>query len=188
MIIVLLGPPGAGKGTQADMICRSKELFHFSTGDILRSEAEKKSVIGEEIASIINSGQLVSDDIIIKIVEKILNNQLKKNNGILFDGFPRNLDQAEAFDELLSNKGKKIDCVLHLKIDKDEVVKRIEKRQKEEDRRDDNIKVLESRIEVYLKETRPLINLYKKKNILKIIDGMQSIDEVSLSINKNLNT
>ena len=186
MIIILLGPPGAGKGTQAKKICESKKLFHFSTGDILRNEVKQKSSIGKKIESIINAGKLVSDDIILDIVEKIISDEFSKNKGILFDGFPRNLDQANSFEKLLEKKKKKINLVLHLVIEKDEIIKRIQKRQEEENREDDNIEVLKSRIDVYLQETTPLIELYKKKNILKILDGMQSIEKVSRDINKSL--
>ena len=104
MIVVLLGPPGAGKGTQANIICKSKDLFHFSTGDILRNEVKKSSEIGKKIEKIINAGQLVGDDIIIQIVEKIISEKIVNNKGILFDGFPRNLDQAKAFEDLLKKK------------------------------------------------------------------------------------
>ena len=184
MIVVLLGPPGAGKGTQANIICKSKELFHFSTGDILRGEVEKKSEIGQKIENIINAGKLVGDEIIVQIVEKNLSEQLSKNKGILFDGFPRNLDQAYTFGELLKKKKQKINCVIHILIDKEEIIKRIRKRQSEENREDDNIDVLKSRINVYLKETTPLIDLYKKKNVLKALNGMQSIENVSKDICK----
>ena len=187
MIIVLLGPPGAGKGTQAKKICQSKELFHFSTGDILRNEVKQKSSIGQKIESIINAGKLVRDDIILSIVEKIIFEESLENKGILFDGFPRNFDQANLFERLLKKKEKKIDLVLHLQIEKDEIIKRIQKRQLEENREDDNIKVLISRIDVYLNETRPLIDLYKKKNILKTFDGMRSINDISKDIDKVLN-
>ena len=111
MIIILLGPPGAGKGTQAKKICESKKLFHFSTGDILRNEVKQKSSIGKKIESIINAGKLVSDDIILDIVEKIITDEFSKNKGILFDGFPRNLDQANSFEKLLKKKEKKL--ILH---------------------------------------------------------------------------
>ena len=155
MIVVLLGPPGAGKGTQANIICKSKDLFHFSTGDILRNEVKKSSEIGKKIEKIINAGQLVGDDIIIQIVEKIISEKIVNNKGILFDGFPRNLDQAKAFEDLLKKKNKDIDYVIHLIIDKN--------------------------------ETSPLIDLYKKKNILKPIDGMQSVEKVSQNIEVELN-
>ena len=101
MIIALLGPPGAGKGTQAKKICQSKELFHFSTGDILRNEVKQKSSIGQKTESIINAGKLVSNDIILSIVEKIISEESSENKGILFDGFPRNMDQANLFERLL---------------------------------------------------------------------------------------
>jgi len=186
MIVVLLGPPGAGKGTQANIICKSKELFHFSTGDILRGEVEKKSEIGQKIENIINAGKLVGDEIIVQIVEKILSEQLSKNKGILFDGFPRNLDQAYTFGELLKKKKQKIGCVIHILIDKEEIIKRIQKRQSEENREDDSIAVLKSRIDVYLKETTPLLDLYKKENVLKTLNGMQSIENVSKDVCKSI--
>ena len=185
MIIVLLGPPGAGKGTQAKKICQSKELFHFSTGDILRSEVKQKSSIGHKIESIINAGKLVSNNIILSIVEKIIFEESSENKGILFDGFPRNMDQANLFERLLEKKEKKIDLVLHLQIEKDEIIKRIKKRQAEENREDDSIEVLKSRIDVYLQETTPLIDLYKKQNILKTLNGTQSIEDVSNDMNKS---
>ena len=186
MIVVLIGPPGAGKGTQANILCKSKELFHFSTGDILRDEIKKKSEIGQKIESIINAGKLVGDEIIIKIVEKILSEELSRNNGVLFDGFPRNIDQARGFDEVLKKKNQKIDRVIHIVIDKEEIIKRIQKRQSEENRDDDNVDVLKSRLDVYLKETTPLIDLYKKKNILKTLDGMQAIESVSNDMSKSI--
>ena len=175
MIIILLGPPGAGKGTQAKIICQSKELFHFSTGDILRNEVKQKSSIGQEIESIINAGKLVSDKVILSIVERIISEESS-----------RNLDQANSFGRFLVKKEKKINVVLHILIEKDEILKRIQKRKEEENREDDNIEVLKSRIDVYLQETTPLIELYKKQNILKTLDGMQSIEKVSRDINKSL--
>ena len=184
MIVVLLGPPGAGKGTQAKKICKSKGFFNFSTGDILRNEIKQGTTIGKKINLIINAGKLVGDDIILDIVEKIISNESAKNKGILFDGFPRNLDQAHTFGELLKKKKQKIDCVIHILIDKEEIIKRIQKRQSEENREDDSIGVLKSRIDVYLKETTPLIDLYKKKNVLKALNGMQSIENVSKDICK----
>ena len=188
MIVILLGPPGAGKGTQAKVICESKNLFHFSTGDILRNEVETKSEIGKKIENIINSGKLVGDDIIIEIVEKIISQEeISANKGILFDGFPRNLDQARAFEELLKKKKKKIDCVIHLVIDQSEIIKRIQKRQTEENRKDDNVEILKSRIEVYLKETSPLVDMYKKKSILKALNGMKNVSDVTKDIDIALN-
>ena len=187
MIAIMLGPPGAGKGTQAGIVCKSKKLFHFSTGNILRNEIKQKSKVGQKIKNIINAGKLVEDEIIIEIVEKIISKELSRNKGMLFDGFPRNIDQAQAFEKLIEKKKQKIDCVNHLLINKGEIIKRIQKRQLEENREDDNIKVLISRIDVYLNETRPLIDLYKKKNILKTFNGMRSINDISKDIDKALN-
>ena len=140
----------------------------------------------KKIESIINAGKLVGDEIIIKIVEKILSEELSRNKGILFDGFPRNVDQARGFEELLKKKKQKIDCVIHILIDEEEIIKRIQKRQSEENRDDDNVDVLKSRLDVYLKETTPLIDLYKKNNILKTLDGMQAIESVSNDMSKSI--
>ena len=186
MLLVLLGPPGAGKGTQAKLIVKKKNLFHFSTGDILRNEVTKQSDIGKKIENIINEGNLVSDQIILSIVDKVVSENSSKFNGILFDGFPRNLEQANAFDDLLGKRKKKIDLVLHISIEKDEIITRIKKRQSEESRKDDNLEVVNSRINVYYNETKPLIDKYKKKNILKTLNGMQSIDDVNKDVFKSI--
>ena len=182
MLIVLLGPPGAGKGTQSKKICETMNLFHFSTGDILRNEVKEKTEIGLKIESIINAGNLVGDEIILEIVKKILKNELGKNKGILYDGFPRNFDQANAFESLLKDMKKKINFVIHLSVDHHEILKRIEKRQIDENREDDDVKVLKSRMNVYSNETMPLVDLYEKKNILKTINGMKTVEEVNNDI------
>ena len=139
MIIVLLGPPGSGKGTQAELVCKKFNFFHFSTGNILRNEVKEKTKIGQEIESIINAGKLISDKIIIQIVDNKITEKLGHYKGFLFDGFPRNLDQAQALDTLLNKGNQTLSTVIQLYVDEKEAVKRIQKRKLEEKRQDDNV-------------------------------------------------
>lgn len=184
MFLILLGPPGAGKGTQAELLCKNHNFFHFSTGNILRDEINNKTLIGKKIKEIINEGKLVSDSIIIKIVDNVITKELPLNKGILLDGFPRNLSQALALNSLLKKKKYSINCVIHIVIDNSEIVKRIKKRKGIEGRQDDNINILKSRLDVYLKETKPLMNHYKKEKKIFDVNGMQTIDNVNKDINK----
>ena len=186
MIIVLLGPPGSGKGTQAELICKKFGFFHFSTGNILRNEVKKKTKIGKEIELIINAGKLISDKIIIKIVDNKISKQLKLYKGFLFDGFPRNLSQAKAFDILLGKNNQSITSVIQLSVHEEEVSKRIQKRKLEEKREDDNENVLKSRLDVYFDETKPLLDFYQKKNKLNKINGTQIINDVNDQINSHI--
>ena len=186
MIIVLLGPPGSGKGTQAELICKKFGFFHFSTGNILRNEVKKKTKIGKEIELIINAGKLISDKIIIKIVDNQISKQLKLYKGFLFDGFPRNLSQAKAFDILLGKNNQSITSVIQLSVNEEEISKRIQKRKLEEKREDDNENVLKSRLDVYFDETKPLLDFYQKKNKLNKINGTQTINDVNDQINSHI--
>ena len=186
MIIVLLGPPGSGKGTQAELICKKFGFFHFSTGNILRNEVKKKTKIGKEIELIINAGKLISDKIIIKIVDNKISKQLKLYKGFLFDGFPRNLSQAKAFDILLGKNNQPITSVIQLSVHEEEISKRIQKRKLEEKREDDNENVLKSRLDVYFDETKPLLDFYQKKNKLNKINGTQIINDVNDQINSHI--
>ena len=183
MIIVLLGPPGSGKGTQAELICKKFGFFHFSTGNILRNEVKKKTKIGKEIELIINAGKLISDKIIIQIVDNKITEKLGHYKGFLFDGFPRNLSQAKAFDILLGKNNQSITSVIQLSVHEEEISKRIQKRKLEEKRQDDNEDVLKSRLKVYLNETKPLLDFYQKENKLNKINGMQTINDVNNQIN-----
>jgi len=201
--IILFGPPGAGKGTQADKIVSIFNLHKISTGDLLRNEIQNKSNLGIKIKSIIDKGYFVSDEIINNLISTKLSNK-KLFNRLVFDGYPRNLDQAKNLDVLVKKFDQKISCVLSLKVDKELIVKRILGRQictkcglifnkffnpssnlnhtcnnnflKE--RSDDNEKTIESRYKVYLEKTLPVLNFYKEQKLLHEINGKNEIDQI----------
>ena len=183
MNIILFGPPGAGKGTQAKMLCEKYNLLHLSTGEILRNEIEQNSELGKSVKCIIESGKLVSDEIIIEILNLSMSNNTKGNfSGYLFDGFPRNIDQANLLDSLKI----KIDFVLLIEVDEPILLQRILTRKESEGRSDDNKEIHASRIEIYLQETEPLIERYSSSHVVKRIDGVGEINEVNQRINTAL--
>ena len=207
MNIILFGPPGAGKGTQADNIVKSFNLHKVSSGDLLRDEISKKTNLGNQIKSIIERGSFVSDEIINDLIEKILFDK-KYYNRLVFDGYPRNLQQARNLDYLIEKYNQKITCVISLNVEKEIVVKRILGRQICEKcgeifnkffspstdythkcgnkflkkRSDDNEEIISSRYETYLKKTLPIIDFYKDKKLLHEINGNSDIDEISTKI------
>ena len=180
MRIILFGPPGCGKGTQAMFISDSLSIPHLSTGDMLRGAVNSGTEIGLKAKEIMESGGLVSDEIVISIVEeRILKDDCKK--GFILDGFPRTVNQAERLD-LLLGVNYKIDCVLRIKVYEDEIIKRLIDRGRDDDKPD----IIKNRFKSYNLETQPLIPFYEKRNILLNIDGMKEIEEVSLDIKKVL--
>tara|TARA_B110000014_G_C20037753_1_gene539185 strand:+ start:335 stop:985 length:651 start_codon:yes stop_codon:yes gene_type:complete len=198
--IILFGPPGAGKGTQASYISKKFKLHKVSTGDLLRSEIKKKSNLGNEIKSLLDEGSLVSDKIIENLIVRILTDK-NVYNRLIFDGYPRNLVQAESLHSLLEKRDQKISCVFSLKVDKETIIKRILGRQvctncgdtfnkyyKTLDskvhtcnprflsqRSDDNESTIVSRYETYLKKTFPILEFYKNQNLLREINGDSEI-------------
>ena len=185
MKVVLLGPPGSGKGTQSKFLVEEYDFKQLSTGDLLReSVAKKNSSLGLEISEIMNSGELVPDDIVIQlIVEKI--SQLK-NKKIIFDGFPRNLNQAVVLEKSLQKISISLDKVIFIDVNyeilKDRILTRINETKVKDRRSDDNIDTLIKRIEVYKSNTLPIVDYYKKSGILEEVNGMASIEDVKQQI------
>ena len=178
MRIILFGPPGCGKGTQATFISESLSIPHLSTGDMLRSAVSSGSEIGLKAKNIMESGGLVSDAIVLSIVKgRIAEHDCK--NGFILDGFPRTVNQAEKLDLLLSDNFK-LDCVLRIKVDEKEIIKRLIVRAREDDKPD----IIKNRFKTYNSETQPLIPFYEERNILFNINGMQEIEKVSEDIKK----
>ena len=178
MQIILFGPPGCGKGTQASFISDALSIPHLSTGDMLRSAVNSKSEIGLKAKEIMEKGGLVSDEIVLSIVkERISNNDSKK--GFILDGFPRTINQAEGLD-LLLNKSKNIDFVLRIKVDQEDIIKRLIAR----GRSDDKPEIIKNRFKSYNSDTQPLIPFYEEREILFNIDGMQEAEKVFIDIKK----
>ena len=177
--LLFLGPPGAGKGTQANLFCKKYGLVHLSTGDLLRDAVSSGSILGLKAAEIMNKGELVSDELVLSIVEGRLVNI---NEGWLLDGFPRNINQANSLKNLLEKIKQPLEGVILIKVDDDYLIKRLLER----GRQDDNEQVITNRLNIYREQTTPLIDLYKKQGILEEIEGNADIDVVFSSIEKSL--
>ena len=189
MNIILLGPPGAGKGTQARKLETKYGLKQLSTGDMLRAEVAAGTELGVKAKKIMDEGGLVSDDIIIGMVANRIE-QADCKNGVIFDGFPRTVAQAEALDKMLAAKGKSLPVVIALEVDEDELVNRLNTRIAEakaagqDVRSDDNEDTLRNRLKVYRKDTAPIIPYYKDRDMHHGIDGMRAIDDVESAIDQ----
>ena len=181
MNLVIFGPPGAGKGTQSNFIAKKFNLFQLSTGALLRREIENNTKLGGEISSIINSGNLVSDRIVSDLIEKFITNKKYKSK-LIFDGYPRNISQAQNLNNLLEKYDQKIDLVLELSVSLNTIKKRILERQIQEKRADDKEEIAIKRYETYEKNIRPVIDFYKKSNLLKVVKGEASISEINVEI------
>lgn len=176
--IVLLGAPGAGKGTQAALLVEKLEVPHISTGDMLRAAVAAKTPVGLKAKAVMDSGKLVGDDIVIAIAEERLG-EADAATGFILDGFPRTLAQAKALDELLERLGAGLDCCLALTADTEAVVERLLKRAEIEGRADDNEQTIRERMSVYEEQTAPLLTYYRDKGLLVEVSGMGTIEAVS---------
>ena len=183
MNLILFGPPGAGKGTQAKRLVEERGYIQLSTGDMLRAARASGSEIGRRVAAIMDRGELVSDAIVIELIENALDRH-KTAPGFIFDGFPRTLAQAVALDALLARKRRKIDCVLSLEAGQAALLDRVVKRFAESGRADDNPESFRIRFAAYERDTAPVLTFYADHKVLKNIDGMTSVESIAAEIAK----
>ena len=186
MNIILFGPPGAGKGTQAKYLVKKINGFQISTGEMLRDEIQKNSEIGKKIINDMNDGKFVSDDIVNKLIKDVIFDHQKKEK-LIFDGYPRSLSQAKNLDLLLNNSNQKIDFIFFLNVNKDTIIKRIEKRKNEEKRSDDDSSTILKRYDTYMETTKPVLDFYSKNSNFYEIDGTLKIEEITSKIDGFLN-
>ena len=185
MNVIIFGPPGAGKGTQASNIAKKFELYQISTGDLLRNEVENQTDIGKDIKNIISKGDFATDEIVNELIKNVIFDNNKKNK-LIFDGYPRSLSQAKNLEYLLNSSKQKIDYIFFLNVDKDKIIKRIEKRKILEKRSDDNLSTILKRYETYMETTKPVLDFYSKNPNYYEIDGEGEIDEISNKIEQIL--
>lgn len=187
--IVIFGAPGSGKGTQSDKIIEHYKLFHISTGDVLRDNIRRGTELGKTAKGYIDQGQLVPDELIIDILAQVLDeNKDNAREGVIFDGFPRTIPQAEALEQLLADRGTKIDAVVGLEVPEEELIKRILLRGQMSGRADDNEETARKRLEVYHNQTSPLKAYYEQQGKYRAINGLGSIDGIFESISETLDS
>ncbi len=181
MNIILFGPPGAGKGTQAKYLVKKTNGFQVSTGDMLRNEIQRNSEIGKKIINDMNDGKFVSDEIVNKLIQNIVFNTQKQNK-LIFDGYPRSLSQAKNLDLLLNKSNQKIKAIFFLNVDKNTIIKRIEKRKILEKRLDDDLNTTLKRYDTYMETTKPVLDYYSKNSNFYEINGALKIEEITAKI------
>ena len=181
MNVILFGPPGAGKGTQAKYLVKKLNGFQISTGDILRSEIKENTAIGKKIINNMNDGKFVNDEIVNKLIEKIILDPIKKDK-LIFDGYPRSIRQAQNLDSVLKNSNQKIDIIFFLNVNKETIINRIVKRKILEKRSDDESDTILKRYETYMETTRPVLDFYNKNSNFYEIDGSLKIEEITAKI------
>ena len=186
MNIILFGPPGAGKGTQSKYLVNKLKAFQISTGDLLREEIKKKSDIGKAITNDMKNGKFISDNIVNKLIKKLISDPQKKNK-LIFDGYPRSLMQAKNLTLLLNKSNQKVNFIFFLNVNKEVIIKRIEKRKNLENRSDDDLDTILKRYDKYMETTKPVLDFYSKNANFFEIDGGQEISEISRKIDTFMN-
>ena len=186
MNIILFGPPGAGKGTQAKYLVKKLGNFQISTGDILRDEIKNNSDIGKKIINVMNDGRFVNDDIVNELLEKQVFDPIKKNK-LIFDGYPRSINQAKNLDLLLDKSDQKINFVFFLNVNKETIIKRIQKRKILEKRSDDELDTILKRYDTYMETTKPVLDFYSKNSNFHEIDGSDEIEQITNKIDTFIN-
>jgi len=174
----MMGPPGAGKGTQSKIVCNRLGIIQISTGDILRDSVKKETILGVKAKKFMDAGNLVSDEIVIGIIEERIQEDDCKG-GFILDGFPRTTDQAKALDDILTKFGRKVDHVINFEVQNEALVERLLQRAKKEGRADDNIESISNRLKIFNEQTQPLINYYTKNGISNAVAGEGDIEEIS---------
>ena len=186
MNIILFGPPGAGKGTQAKYLVSKLNNFQISTGEILRDEIKNNSNIGKKIIDAMNDGRFVSDDIVNQLLEIHVFDPQKKNK-LIFDGYPRSINQAKNLDLLLESSNQKIDFIFFLNVNKETIIKRIKKRKILEKRTDDELDTILKRYDTYMETTKPVLDFYSKNANFHEIDGSDEIEQITNKIDSFIN-
>ena len=181
MNLILFGPPGAGKGTQAKFLVEKFNSFQVSTGDMLRDEIKKDTEIGKKIVNNMNDGKFVEDEIVNKLLENIIFDS-KKMNKLIFDGYPRTINQAKNLESLLNKSNQKLDYIFFFNVNKEAIIKRIERRKILEKRSDDDTSTILKRYDIYMKETKPVLDFYSSKKGFHEIDGSLNIEQISNKI------
>ena len=181
MNIILFGPPGAGKGTQAKHLVKKLNGFQISTGEILRNEIKKNTEIGKKIINNMNDGKFVSDEIVNRLIENVVFDAEKKDK-LIFDGYPRSISQAKNLDLLMKKSNQKLGLIFFLNVNKDTIIKRIEKRKILEKRLDDDFDIIIKRFDTYMETTKPVLDFYNKNSNFHEIDGTLKIDEITAKI------
>lgn len=185
--VVLFGAPGSGKGTQSERLIERYGFHHISTGDVLRSHIARGTELGKVADSYISKGQLIPDELMADILADVLDNEVDKGaKGVIFDGFPRTIAQAEALENILKERGRKVDIVVGLETDDDELVDRLIKRGKDSGRSDDNLETIRKRLEVYHSQTSPLRDYYTKRGQYRRVEGKGHPDEIFTIISKHI--
>lgn len=177
--ILIFGAPGAGKGTQSEFLVKQYNLNHISTGDLLRKEIADQTELGLRIKGIMDSGSLVSDDIVVEMIDHAI---ATSNRGMLFDGFPRNVSQAETLDQLMLKHGRELTCMVCLDVPRDELIRRMLERAKTSGRSDDNEQTILHRLDEYERQTRPVADHYRKQNKLVTVNGLGKIEDIAQRI------
>ena len=186
MNIILFGPPGAGKGTQSKYLVKKINGFQISTGDLLRDEIKNDTEIGKLITNDMNEGKFVSDDIVNKLIKTLIFDPNKKDR-FIFDGYPGSINQAKNLNLLLDESNQKIDFIFFLNVNKNTIIKRIEKRKIIEKRSDDELNTILKRYDTYMETTKPVLDFYSKNSNFHEIDGSQEIDKITSKIDAFMN-
>lgn len=176
--IVIFGAPGSGKGTQSDLLIKKYGLEHISTGDVLRNEIKKGTELGKTAQAFIDNGQLIPDDLMISILASVYDAFGKDHQGVIFDGFPRTIPQAEALKKMLEDRGHKLTAMLELDVPEEELMQRLILRGQQSGRADDNEETIKKRLVVYRSQTQPLIEWYKQEKLHHHIDGLGTLERI----------